>query len=966
MAKRSRTSQESDDPAESALAPPRKRQASSSTRTRSRRSTRRNSARDSVIPATEEEDEEEEDEEEEEEEAPSPSRSRRASSSSSSRPSRSSRRSSRRISGTPATEDDEEGGGEAVPWSIAVESVERQKGNSRLGLLIKQHLITWTITPPEGRGSFVLTEDITELVRAATSASGSQKIKREALQKRRIDVYQVIERLGKNDGIEAVKAAIEETLVDTTFISGYDAPLRLPRLATREDTNARVLYFGEVKMEIHSSMFIPNLPNNTLDDVLEGVDPSLAIDWKNTIEELQDLHQKQAYLLILDTAIKLDEGYRRRLLAAPSSTKRMSDLKEKLHEFCYGGRTSSYTLRTSDRISGGKSKDGADCWLVRVGVTGSSLNNPQNRETVSAPFSLSDWIAQKNDPTEANEAEDGMGIDEFKRRLDALLPCDQAAPRRGSAPGVNEQPHRPLAAWRLRQALLNATKSNSERAPLPTADPSFEPIFEGLTNRAVQPHPTNSEQVVVIDGYTSEVILVTGKKKIQNEASREATKGSRNPISIDHVSQVRLEVDDKGKVVVGFHSLDNMVVTSPLLNSLKHRYPLPIFYSSLAIIASGQNLPYLSEDQSQFEIINRIVKIIDESYRIWPIACPHSERKLQAAEVIVGSDDYVREVCTMLGAVVPESTKAYPTGQEYRNAIARASAEVQNEVEEIMRKNNVAEDFQGYLKPETGLTTSRPSYYEFIPVDPVVIENIKKVGKRFMEDAADLKITLVLNEDKIPAIDMNGKDSAEDIARACLLVSKSTKLVGTPVTPHEVYGLLLAQNIVRASEARKDSEVEIDGLILTSGHLPSLPFISPVQNKGPLRLSPSRRNHLLDGYYAGFTNTDPSTMSLSDYDGTPSFWIDAWVLNSSLRGDDSEIRGQLEALVNSARSFMAARGAGMRWLLKNEWSAEEEERFGAFFEKLKTWEDLFEGNRKKSRRIKELNSRIACSSHFRK
>lgn len=63
--------------------------------------------------------------------------------------------------------------------------------------------------------------------------------------------------------------------------------------------------------------------------------------------------------------------------------------------------------------------------------------------------------------------------------------------------------------------------------------------------------------------------------------------------------------------------------------------------------------------------IERLIKVIETTYQIWPISCIHSERRLQAVEVIVKSDEYNREMSEKVGSFVPLSIKSEFLAQNF-------------------------------------------------------------------------------------------------------------------------------------------------------------------------------------------------------------------------------------------------------------------------------------------------------------
>lgn len=124
----------------------------------------------------------------------------------------------------------------------------------------------------------------------------------------------------------------------------------------------------------------------------------------------------------------------------------------------------------------------------------------------------------------------------------------------------------------------------------------------------------------------------------------------------------------------------------------------------------------------------------------------------------------------------------------------------------------------------------------------------------------------------------------------------------------------------------------------TSSSVAGVPFVVPLQNKGPFSPSASRKDHQVLVYETGFKRgTSPADLKIRDWFAQKaSFGLDIWLLNAVMgAGDAAKVKRALERMQVSASCWIPH--MEISWLLKDEtlWQADDQQRY----DKILSWID---------------------------
>ncbi|GAA5898870.1 uncharacterized protein JCM6883_003453 [Sporobolomyces salmoneus] len=486
-------------------------------------------------------------------------------------------------------------------------------------------------------------------------------------------------------------------------------------------------------------------------------------------------------------------------------------------------------------------------------------------------------------------------------------------------------------------------------------------IREELQAKIVLRPGTNIEEVH--DGYTGRVLFSAPKVAVAVAHSPESYDILPNDdvrhLSVDGVWQVVFKPSGTGKEAF-YHVEGNCVLTTRLLNFLKHRYPLPIFWLTLALcFISKRFRDYFGQiDHQAHKIVLRLHRLIKLIYLCWWIPCEHYQRARMTLEAYVVSRDSMEMVMRELGM---KFASAFSDIKSSQTGIADF-----DDVEKIYEQEKEAFDAHSDAH---GVWTVRPGLASNFSVSNFQREKMLRISQRlhggklyrfffnphwnqthvflllnaFTEILDELNVDFQLNSEGSISLSPAGDDTIDSIFRNFARPSSSSF---NKISEYEQYAQCICDYAWSITQGQK-----LPGVIkvsLMSTHIHSVPFLVPYQSKGPLSTSPSRHDHTVcsdsdseteeDLHATGFESH--SKLTYSTWSSTRSnFGYDAWVCNMAFGAASAEeMEEQISELQNDAELVVKD-----HWLLSESLSIEQEQLLEKVCNELQEREEGHEG-----------------------
>ncbi len=635
--------------------------------------------------------------------------------------------------------------------------------------------------------------------------------------------------------------------------------------------------------------------------------------WLNALKKAEDNTQQLRLQAVLICATEADaDAVRGAGQTRPSTSVRLANIKELLSSFVV--QTSTYSVKQLLR----EIRE-VQTFMVEVAVSPSPLNNPGGLyHYTSHALSLPAWAADGGPEAEFGEAcaawrlalEDlcatansqpgGMQIDDFNRQVVELRPAPRL-PRQGAEPGRGGKMSR--LEYILHRRLQSAVTDGSAVGGRPffsaTSD-EFKSIESAFMERVLK--QTGNEQFLCSD-YSGLELGRASATKVPMMDLLNSDSGSG--ISIDHVDQVTVTRSSDGQVETSFSTIENLYLSSDTENFEKHRYCVPAFALGNAVLFKVDGLPALWADNPAVPDLIELVDIIILVTDCWPEPCWHEERRLLPADLVIAARKFEVDVLAALGLDCYEPLAEL--------VLERDDVDVVEHSELVRRE---VSDREAQLKGEryadllrVGLARVRNPDREGGQAGAGVVKELMAVGKQLAREGEEAwGIRIKKNKDGIPAMTLDGRESAAELGYALLQTKLALKGRGYDIPERALYALTIMYNL---NNARLDpvEHTDLDAIILTSYTMPGVPFIIPYQNKGMYSPSTSRSDHTVAGYLTGFKSDAIKDLTLTGWDSRKAtFGLDPWAVNSAVRGDAEGVKETAARAFESARAWMERAG----------------------------------------------------------
>ncbi|BGP28628.1 hypothetical protein JCM10296v2_000364 [Rhodotorula toruloides] len=512
--------------------------------------------------------------------------------------------------------------------------------------------------------------------------------------------------------------------------------------------------------------------------------------------------------------------------------------------------------------------------------------------------------------------------------------------RGGVEAGQTRHPKRTPVEWALRRTLFGSTAAG--RSSFYDAS-SFDRNAE-VAKILARIVTTEGDRHIVRFDFTGAVIANMSSEQmtaVEYDAYLAKHHNGRSNISLDHEHQVTLRVvlglDGTKRFIPAFSTPSNFKVCSVRENWVKHRYPPTIFALLLLFYGFQHRHPdwQRSPDQRLHAVvISYISAAIVILYRTWQVPCPWFERLVLPPHIMYAARIEQELAAEASGvdfhkpATSIREAMDWPTDAELEASLA-ASGRLG--VEQHRSEDAVIDPLddpltiafirraahEGYVSAQQlrdALTTVRPEEREKVTVDEKKCDEMRRVGRAFVEEIKTYGLNFKLNDEGIPSLNLAGNDTSADIYRALRAAhraftgEKASARYGVPeLYIHslscQIYAVLgdEVRDLIVKGEMEEEEEVEAEN----GGRAQE----ERAEVRPPLRaaLSPSTRPSSTSRLCPSRLCVDPSFRNFNPANAT--FVFDAWSVNTMLRGGRDSHEKQVEE-VSDAAWYRASEGAG--------------------------------------------------------